>query len=178
VPSGVQAGHAQRVLRRLRAAIGEEHLVEVTGSQLGDQPGRLAAGVVGERRRDRAQPRRLLLDRGYQLGVLVADIDVDQLRGEVEVAFAAVVSEMRSTRAGDRHRVDQRLRRPGVEHVRPVIGTDARFVGGDATEYVSHVHDLATSLRGAYQGRMTGRPSPQPAPGRYQGLGVLDLAVI
>ena len=63
----------------------------------------------------------LLLDRGDQLGVLVADVDVDQLGGEVQVALAGVVPEVRARGRGDRQRVDQRLRRPGVEDVRPVV---------------------------------------------------------
>ena len=86
VPAGVAAGHADGVLRRLGAAVGEEHHVEVARRQLGDQPGGLAAGVVGVDRGDRAQLVGLLLDRRDQLGVLVADVDVDELAGEVEVA--------------------------------------------------------------------------------------------
>ena len=62
-------------------------LFEVAGRQLGDQPGRLAAGVVGVDRGDRAQLVGLLLDRRHELGVLVADVDVDELAGEVEPAF-------------------------------------------------------------------------------------------
>ena len=98
VPAGVQPGHPDRVLVRLGAAVGEEHLVQVARRQLGDQPGRLAALVVGERRRDGAQRRRLLLDRGDQPRVLVADVDVHQLRGEVEVPVAGVVPEVAALR--------------------------------------------------------------------------------
>ena len=71
-PAGVQPGHAHRVLGRLGAAVGEEHHVELAvvdllAGHLADQPRRLAAGVVGVERRDRAQPVGLLLDRRDQL---------------------------------------------------------------------------------------------------------------
>jgi hypothetical protein len=109
------------------------------------RPRRLAARVVGERRRDRAEPGGLL----HQLGVLVADVDVDELRGEVEVSLAAVICEVRATGAGDRQRVDQCLRRPGVEYVSAVVGADAGFVCGDAAEEICHEHDLATNVKRA-----------------------------
>ena len=112
VPSGVQPRHPHRVLVRLCAGVGEEHLVEVTGRDLGDEPGRLAARVVGERRADGAHLRRVVLDGGDQLRVLVADVDVHQLRGEVQVGLAVVVGEVRALRRRDRQRVDQGLRRP------------------------------------------------------------------
>ena len=51
----------------------------LVGGDLGDQAGRLAAVGVGVERRDGAQPPGGLLDRGDQLRVLVADVDVDQL---------------------------------------------------------------------------------------------------
>ena len=89
-----------RVLVRLGAAVGEEHLVEVARRDLGDQPGRLAARVVGEATAAIVHScAGLLLDRRDQLRVLVADVDVDQLAGEVEVALAGVVPEVASPRA-------------------------------------------------------------------------------
>ena len=98
--AGVKAGHAHRVLGGLGAAVGEEHHVEVAvvdvgGGDLGDQASGLAAGVVGVERGDRAQLAGVLLDGGDQLGVLVADVDVDQLAGEVEVAGAVLRSRTR-----------------------------------------------------------------------------------
>ena len=68
------------------------------GRALGDQPGGLGPLVVRVLRRDGAQPRGLLLDRGDDLRVLVADVDVDQLRGEVEVAVAVVVPDVGALR--------------------------------------------------------------------------------
>ena len=106
VAAGVQAGHADGVLGGLGTAVGEEHHVEVAGRQLADQPGGLAAGVVGVDRGDRAELVGLLLDRRHQLGVLVADVDVDELAGEVEEAVAPVVPEARSLGAGDDERVE------------------------------------------------------------------------
>ena len=127
VPPGVAARHADGVLGGLGAAVGEEHLVEIARRQLGDQPGRLAARLVGVDRGDRAQLVGLLLDRRHELGVLVADVDVDELAGEVEPRATALVPEPRPEGAGDDDRVDQRLRRPRVEHVGAVIAVG----GGD-----------------------------------------------
>ena len=59
----------------------------------------------------------LLLDRGDDLRVLVPDRDVDELRGEVEVAVPVVVPEPAALGARDRQRVDLVLHRPGVEDV-------------------------------------------------------------
>ena len=126
VAAGVQPGHADGVLRGLGAAVGEEHHVEVAGRQLADQPGGLAAGVVGVDRGDRAELVGLLLDRRHQLGVLVADVDVDELAGEVEVAVALVVPEPRPLGPGDDDRVERRLRRPRVEDVGPVVEVGLR----------------------------------------------------
>ena len=88
----------------------------------------LRAGV-GVERGDRAQHVGLLLDGRDELGVLVADVGVDELAGEVEVAVALVVPEPRALGAGDDQRVERRLRRPGVEDVGPIVDVRLR-VGG------------------------------------------------
>ncbi len=121
VPAGVQPRHPHRVLVGVRPAVGEEHLVQGAGRQVGQQPRRLRAHVVGERRGHRAQAPGVLLDRRDQPRVLVADVDVDQLRGEVEVLGPCVVPEVRAERRRDRQRVDLRLGRPGVEDVGAVV---------------------------------------------------------
>jgi hypothetical protein len=94
VPSGVQPGHPDRVLVGVGPAVGEEDGIEACGGDLRDEPSGLASRIVGERRRDGGQLGGLLLDRGDQLRVLVSDVDVDQLRGEVEVTPARVVGEV------------------------------------------------------------------------------------
>ena len=126
--AGVEAGHADGVLGRLRTAVGEEHHVEVTGSELGDEAGRLAPVGVGERGGDGAQPAGRLLDGGDQAGVLVADVQVDELGREVQVAAALVVPEPRALAPGDGDRRDHPLGAPGVEHVAAVVGDDGRAV--------------------------------------------------
>ena len=86
-------------------------------------PGVTSASIRAERRArlgrhrrpDRAELLGLLLDRRDHLRVPVADRDVDELRGEVEVALAVVVPEVAALGAGDRNRVDRALHRPGVE---------------------------------------------------------------
>ncbi len=118
----VQPGHAHRMLDGVGAAVGEEDLVEVPRRPLGDEPRRLRARLDGEGGRERRHPPGLLLDRGDDLGVLVADVGVDEPAGEVEVAVAVVVPEVRPLRAGDGERVDELLRGPGVEDMRTVRG--------------------------------------------------------
>ncbi len=88
VATGVQARHADSVLDRLGPAVGEEDL------------GGAVKGVVenATRPRDSAthiraggrscSAARLLLDGAHHRGVLVADVGVHQLRGEVQVGGA------------------------------------------------------------------------------------------
>ncbi len=49
VAAGVQPRHPHRVLDGVGAAVGEEDLVQIARRALGDQAGRLGAGVVGVR---------------------------------------------------------------------------------------------------------------------------------
>jgi hypothetical protein len=49
--------------------------------------------------------------------VLVPEREIDELRGEVEVALAVVVPEVAPLASGDRNRRDRVLHRPGVEDV-------------------------------------------------------------
>ena len=79
MPTRVHPGQTHRVLRGLRAAVGEEHLLEPVGGDLGDQTGGLAAIGVGVDRCDGAQATRRLLDRGDELRMLVPEVDVDEL---------------------------------------------------------------------------------------------------
>ena len=164
VPAGVAAGHADGVLRRLGAAVGEEDHVEVAGGELGDQAGGFAAGVVGEDRRDRAELVGLLLDRRHQLGVLVPDVEVDELAGEVEVALAVLVPEAGALATGDDDGVEQRLRRPGVEHVGPVVGEGPRTLRVDGGHGVRLFDtEQSASERGMHglRGRETQRSWPE-----------------
>ena len=83
---------------------------------------RTVVGVLGG---DRAHPRRLLLDRSHDLWVLVADVDVDELRREVEVAVPLVVPHVDALGTGDRHRLDARLGGPRVKYPGAVVGVDS-----------------------------------------------------
>ena len=115
--AGHGARHAHRVLVGVGTAVREEHLVEVAGRHLGDAPGELAAHVAGHRGLDRREAARLLLDRRDEVGVLVPEVQVHELRREVEVRVARVVPERRALADGDGQRVDEGLRAPRVEHV-------------------------------------------------------------
>ena len=59
-------------------------------------------GLGRHRRADGAELVGLVLDRRDDLRVLVADVDVDELGGEVEVALAVVVPEVAALGARDR----------------------------------------------------------------------------
>ena len=111
----VETRELDRVLVRLGARVREERHGEVAGRHLGEHAPEPRARLVRHRRPDRAELVRLLLDRRDDLRVLVPDVEIHELRGEVEVALAVVVPEVAPFRAGNRDRVDRVLHRPGVE---------------------------------------------------------------
>ena len=163
VPARVHARHAQRVLVRLRSAVGEEHLVEIARCELGDEPGCLAACVVGEGGRDRAQAGGLFLDRGDHFRVLVTEVEVDELAREVEVAVAFVVGEIAAQRAGDRQRIDDRLGRPGVKHVPAVV---SRSPGPRQRRRPAHLSSPRPTVSSGSRGRPSRRPKSANARSR------------
>src|ERR671929_169313 len=88
-----------RISSRCGAPVREERHGEVPGRGLGEQARERRARLGRHRRADRAELFGLLLDRGDHLRVLVADRDVDELRGEVEISVAVVVPEVAALRA-------------------------------------------------------------------------------
>jgi hypothetical protein len=92
--TGVQAGHAHRVFDGLGAAVGEEDLGRPLEGVVQDEFGRPIALLVAVLGRDRAERAGLVLDSANDGRVLVADIGVDQLRGEVEVGLAGLVGHV------------------------------------------------------------------------------------
>jgi hypothetical protein len=58
--------------------------------------------------------------------VVVADVGVHQLAGEIQVAVAVVVPEIRALGGRDRQRLQRLLRGPGMKDVRPVHRVDMR----------------------------------------------------
>ena len=117
VATGVQARHAHGVLVGIGPGVGEEHLGE-SGRRAGeDALGGFATHQVGGGRGDGHQAAGLFLDGGDHLRVLVADIGVDQLAAEVEVAFAVVVPQRAALAAGNHQRVEGALGRPGMKDV-------------------------------------------------------------
>ncbi len=85
-PPGVQPGHPYGVLDRLGATRREQDVPEALRSDLDDEPGRLAADVVGVAGGEGAETVGLVLDRLDDARVLVAQVGEDQLRAEVQVA--------------------------------------------------------------------------------------------
>lgn len=153
VTARVQARHAHRVLDRVCPTVGEEDLVQLARRALGDQPGRFRAGRVGVLRRHRAQLGSLFGNGGNDFRVLVADVGVDQLTGEVQQPVALAVPHVRPRRRRDRHGRDLGLSRPGMENMGPVqfVGTgglgarilDGQSVGqhGGVVSLVNQAHD-------------------------------------
>ncbi len=117
VAAGVPAGELDRVLVRLGAAVREERHREVARRHLGQQLAEARARLRRHRRPDRRELVGLVLDRLDDLRVRVADRDVHELRGEVEVAVPVVVPEVAALGALDRDRVDRVLDAPRVEDV-------------------------------------------------------------
>jgi hypothetical protein len=117
VPTRVPAGELDRVLVRLGAAVGEERHGQVAGCDVRQQARELGPRLVRHRRPDRRQLVGLFLYRRDDLGVLVADRNVDELRGEVEVPVSVVVPEIAALSAGHGERRDLVLHRPRVQDV-------------------------------------------------------------
>ena len=130
VAAGVLAGHPDRVLDRLGPAVGEEDLAHVVRCPLDDQPGRFAPGRVGVLRGNRGQELGLLLDRRHDLRMLVPDVDVDQLTGQVQQPVAVAVGHIAALGLGDDHRFQRLLGTPGVEDVAAVIAVGAGRILG------------------------------------------------
>ena len=126
VPARHPARELDRVLVRLGAAVREERHLQVAGGDLGEHPPQRRARLGRHRRPDRGELLGLLLDRRHDLRVAVADRDVDELRGEVEVALAVVVPEVPAVGARDGDRVDRILHRPRVEDELLRVGLDLR----------------------------------------------------
>ena len=143
VAAGVQTRHSDGVLGGLGATVGEEDHVQIAGSTLDNETSRLAARVVGVDRGDGAQAGGLFLNGRHQLGVLVTDVDVHQLTGEVEVTLAALVPEPTALGTGHHDGADEALGRPRMEHVGAVVGEG---VGGAGVE---HGHVVSLFVTGA-----------------------------
>src|SRR3954453_11705495 len=135
--------------------------------------------------RDRGQPAGLRLDGRDHLGVLVPDVDVDELAREVEEPPPVVVPDVRALAPRDYHRVERYLCGPGVEHVGTVEGMNLGTAGciagrlrhpprvGEVAAPVSRAREPdrrptspggPTALRELDVRRAP--PSPRPCPGR------------
>ena len=114
--STVKARHADRVLDGVGAAVGEEDLGEPVGRLVEDSLGRLPTVQVRRGGADGRETPGLLADGGDDSGMLMPDVDVDQLAREIEQAVAGVVPHDGARAARDHGEVQARLRGPRVEH--------------------------------------------------------------
>ena len=148
--TGVQASHPDRVFNRICTTVGEEDLVESLGRQFNDALGGLTARLVGVLRRNRRKLGSLLLNRGDHLGVLVTNVGVHQLAGEVEKALTVVVPDVRTLATGDEHGIQRALGRPRVEYVRAVQVVDLLATCGVWREFSAHIDSQYDGLTQEY----------------------------
>src|SRR5258708_33373822 len=84
--------------------------------------------------------------------MLVAEIEVDQLRGEVEVPPAGLVPEGRTLAAGDDDRVEGPLGGPRGEDVRAVVAVRVGALSRHELKLIAHVRPYNTrSVTGCYR---------------------------
>ena len=101
VLAGLHARNTNRVLDCFRTPDGEEHFLVIRGREVADALGSLSACSVRMRRCDGCQHGHLILDRLHDLGVLVPDVRVHQLRREVEEPIAIGIPQMHALGAFD-----------------------------------------------------------------------------
>src|SRR5699024_2748622 len=108
----------------LGAGMAAQRPIQVARGQFGDQASGLGSRPGRERRRQRRQLADLILHGRDQLWVLMADIEIDQLRGEIKIAVAVIIPEPNALACRDRQWIDMRLRRAGVKDVRGITLLD------------------------------------------------------
>ena len=113
--TSVQTRESNGVFVRLGAAVGEEHLGRAVKGVVEDEFGRPVALGIAVLGRDRGQQLGLFGNRGDDFGVLMTDVHVHQLRGEVEVGVAILVGDVNALRVANHEWVDRSLCGPGVE---------------------------------------------------------------
>ena len=120
VAPGDQTCRAHGVLVRVGAGVCKEHLVEPLRCAACNKRGCPSAGEVRVVGADGGEQFGLLLDAFDDRGVLVADIHVDLLAGEVQHLTAIRVVEPHAVAGDHLGWVEVALRVPGVENVRAV----------------------------------------------------------
>src|SRR5690606_22904650 len=100
------AREAHRVLDRLGTTVGEEHRPGALKRVLDNTLRKLAAGVVCQSWLNRRHAAGLILNCLDESRVLVAHVEVDELRREVEVFLAVVIPEPHALALSDRQRID------------------------------------------------------------------------
>src|ERR1700677_2214518 len=117
VPSGEEASEFDGVLSGFRAAVGEEEGVDVAGSDFGKLGAKAGTNFRGHERIRISQRCSLLGDGFDDAFIAVTDVDGHQLTVEIDIALAFGRVEINSPGAGNRNRINLRLRGPFVERV-------------------------------------------------------------
>ena len=120
LPTGEPAGGLDGVLVGLRPAVGEEHVVQVAGGELGHHGGQAGLGLGAEARGDEAELLHLGLHGLQHVAVGVADVDVQQSRTAVDDLAAVRVVHVDPFGAVDHQWVPPALGLPAVDDVRAV----------------------------------------------------------
>ena len=93
VPAGVQASHSDGIFDRVCTTVGEEHFVMIRWREFADGCCRAPTDQRGVLWCHCGLHGRLLPDRRHHLGVLVSDVGVHQLAGEVQVCGALEIPD-------------------------------------------------------------------------------------
>src|SRR5690625_163343 len=99
------------------AAIGEEHVVHALWGSLGNEPRCFGAWCRHMGWCNRGDRGSLFLNRCHDFRVLVTNIGVDHLRGEIDVALTGLIPEEGTLSFHHGHRAKRVLGSPGVKNV-------------------------------------------------------------
>ena len=125
----MQASHADRVLIRVSTTVGEEDFLKTLRCVREDFLCCQRANIVRVCWRHSGEHIRLCFDGGNHLGVLMANVDVHQHGGEVEVGVALVIPHPGTLPSSNHEGSKSSLRRPRVEDVTSVCLANGRIIG-------------------------------------------------
>ena len=114
VPPRVPAGRLDGVFNGFGPRVGEEHVIQIRRSHLGNHGGQTGFGLGAESRGDIAELLHLRFHGLQHMAVAVADIDVEQTGTTVDIAFAVRIPHVDSFGPVDHDRIYGSLSLPAV----------------------------------------------------------------
>ena len=124
LPAGEHAGNLDGILIRLRATQRKEALFQIARCDLSQQAPKLPPHLRSKGRSHVQKAIRLLLDGRHDTRMTVADVDVHQLRGKVQVTAALDIPQVYPLRSRYGDRIDRPLCHPGKDSVLTVQAND------------------------------------------------------